>query len=182
MRVPAMVRWPGKVPAGVVSEEILTALDWYRTLATIAGAADRVPTDRPIDSVDASEFLLGRATSTGREHVLFAGPDGEMMSVKYAEIKVIFRYGEGIDKPIDKPMFPLVFDLSSDPAEHFNLMYNKMDMAFMFAPAFKALTEYKSSVEKYPNIKPGEEFSGYDNLVHTREPKTEAWELHHHAG
>ena len=39
-----MVRWPGKVPAGVVTEEMLAAVDWYRTLATIAGAAETSPT------------------------------------------------------------------------------------------------------------------------------------------
>jgi arylsulfatase A-like enzyme len=75
MRVPAMVRWPGKVPAGVVSDETLSALDWYRTIATIAGAADKVPDDRPIDGVDVSEYLLGKSPSTGREYVLFEGPE-----------------------------------------------------------------------------------------------------------
>ena len=186
VRVPAIVRWPGKVPAGVVTEEIFTAVDWYRTIATIAGAADRVPSDRPIDSVDASEFMLGKAESTGREYVLFEGPDGEPMSVKYGPIKVIFRYGEGIDKPIVKPMFPMVFDLGSDPGEDFNLMSEKLDMMWMFAPAFKALTDYKLSTVKYPNIKPGAEFSGYENVkgvIHKGEAKVADWELsHHHAG
>ena len=184
MRVPAMVRWPGKVPAGVVSEEMLSAVDWYKTFAALAGASDKVPTDRPMDGVDASAFLLGKSETAGRKHVLFAGPDGEMMSVKYGDIKVIFRYGEAIDKPIVKPMFPMVFDLASDPGERFNLMFEKMDMAFMFAPAFKALIEYKESTVKYPNIKPGADFSGYENLKgapHAGEAKAEDWEVHHHA-
>jgi arylsulfatase A-like enzyme len=182
MRVPAMVRWPGKVPAGVVSEEMLSAVDWYRTIATIAGAADRVPDDRPIDGVDASAYMLGQASSTGREHVLFAGPDGGLMSVKYGQIKIIFRYSEGIDKPIVKPQFPLIYDLASDPGEEFNLMFNKLDCMFMFAPAFQALGEYKQSLAKYPNIKPGEDFKGYqDQPTRDGEPKLEEYELHHHA-
>jgi arylsulfatase A-like enzyme len=185
MRVPAMVRWPGKVPAGVVSDDALTALDWYRTLATIAGAADKVPDDRPIDGVDASEFLLGKTKSSGREFVLFEGPDGEMMSVKYGNVKIIFRYSKGIEDPIVTPQFPLAYDLASDPGERFNLMYNTMDMAWMFGPAFKALTEYKVSTIKYPNIEPGKDFSGYgnlDGLVHKGEAKIADWELaHHHA-
>ena len=182
-RVPAMVRWPGKIPAGVISEEPVTAVDWYRTFATFAGAADKVPDDRPIDSVDTSELLLGNADSSGREYVLFAGPDGDMMSVKYGDIKVMFRYSEGIDKPIVKPQFPLVFDLGSDPGEKFNLMYDKLDMAFMFQPAFKALIEYKLSTVKYPNIKPGKEFKGYENVkgvIHAAEAKIGEYELHHH--
>ena len=48
LRVPFIIRWPGKVPAGVVSNEIVHALDMYSTLATWAGAA--LPTDRVIDS------------------------------------------------------------------------------------------------------------------------------------
>jgi arylsulfatase A-like enzyme len=47
MRVPAMVRCPGTVRAGVVTEQMLSAHDWYKTFAALAGALDRVPTDRP---------------------------------------------------------------------------------------------------------------------------------------
>ena len=53
MRAPAMVRWPGKVEAGAVTDEILSAVDWLPTLASLAGESKRVPTDRPIDGVDA---------------------------------------------------------------------------------------------------------------------------------
>jgi arylsulfatase A-like enzyme len=74
MRVPAIVRWPGKVPSSVVTEEALTANDWYKTFAALAGASDKVPTGRPIDGIDASAFLLGKSETTGRESVLFSGP------------------------------------------------------------------------------------------------------------
>ncbi|MGX5697387.1 sulfatase-like hydrolase/transferase [Agromyces soli] len=161
MRVPGMVRWPGKIPAGVVTNELLSAVDWFSTLATLAGAADRVPTDRPIDSVDVSEFLLGNADSTGRESILFCGPDGEPMSVKWHDIKVVLRYAEGIGEPICKPMFPHVYDLSSDPGEQYNLMSEKLDMGWMFAPAFREVGAYLRSVAQYPNTKPGEDFEGY---------------------
>ena len=78
-------------------------------------------------------------------------------------------------------MMPMVFDLSSDPGEKFNLMSTKLDMMWMFAPAFKALSEYKASTIKYPNIKPGSDFPGYENLQGTDsvvEPKEAAWEHH----
>jgi arylsulfatase len=177
-----MVRWPGKIPAGVVTEQCIAAVDWYRTFATIAGAADKVPDDRPIDSVDTSEFLLGNSKTSGREYVLLAGNDGDMMSVKYGDIKVIFRYAEGIDKPIVKPQWPLVFDLSSDPGEKFNLMITKLDMMWMFAPAFHALGEYKASLAKYPNIKPGEDFAGYGgDAAHDGHAPIAGYEVHHHA-
>jgi arylsulfatase A-like enzyme len=43
MRVPAMVRWPGKVPASVVTTEMLAAVDWLPTVAGMVGASKLVP-------------------------------------------------------------------------------------------------------------------------------------------
>ncbi len=161
MRVPAMVRWPGRVPAGVITEEMLSSHDWYKTLAALAGASDKVPTDRPMDGVDASKFLLGESEHTGRESLVFFGPDASMMSVKAHNIKVWLRYCEGFDKPILKPQLPIVFDLGSDPAERNNLFNDKMDIGWEMAVVLPAVFEYMKSFAQYPNIKPGEEFTGY---------------------
>jgi arylsulfatase len=156
-----MVRWPGRVPAGVITEEMLSSHDWYKTLAALAGASDRVPTDRPMDGVDASKFLLGESEHTGRESLVFFGPDASMMSVKAHNIKVWLRYCEGFDKPILKPQLPIVFDLGSDPAERNNLFNDKMDIGWEMAVVLPAVFEYMQSFARYPNIKPGEEFTGY---------------------
>jgi len=162
MRVPAMVRWPGKVPTGVITEEPLTCHDWYATFAALAGASDKVPTDRPMDTTDASQFLLGKSKTSGRKAVLFFGGDGELMSVKWRNIKAWLRYSEGDDKPYVKPQFPMVFDLASDPGERYNLFNDKMDMGWMFGICMQFITEYEKTVIQYPNIKPGqEEFGGY---------------------
>jgi len=161
MRVPAMVRWPGNVPAGVVSEEMLSAHDWYKTLAALAGASDKVPTDRPMDGVDASKFLVGQSATTGREALLFFGPDGSLMSVKWHNIKIWLRYSESIEKPIVTPQFPMIFDLGSDPAERNALFADKMDNGWMFELILPYVAAYEKSRAQYPNIKPGEEFTGY---------------------
>ena len=78
---------------------MLSAHDWYKTFAALAGASDKVPTDRPMDGVDASAFLLGDSEKTGRETLVFFGPDGSLMSSKWRNIKVVFRYSDGIDQP-----------------------------------------------------------------------------------
>ena len=161
MRVPAMVRWPGKVPTGVITEEMLSAHDWYKTFAALAGASDKVPTDRPMDGVDASKFLLGESKQSGRETLLFFGPDGSLMSSKWRQVKGVFRYCEGISEPILEPQFPMFFDLGSDPGERYNLFNTKLDMGWMFGVTFRAVAEYQKSIAQYPNIKPGEEFAGY---------------------
>ena len=171
MRVPAMVRCPKEVPAGVITEEMLSAHDWYKTFAALAGASDKVPTDRPMDGVDASKFLLGENEHTGRETLLFFGPDGSLMSVKYHNIKVWLRYSESIEKPIVTAQFPMFFDLGSDPGEKYVLSGDKMDVGWMFYAIGPFVEEYQQSIAQYPNIKPGEEFTGYQEV---NEPKLTA--------
>jgi arylsulfatase len=161
MRTAAMIRWPGKVPAGVVTQQILCAEDWYPTLAAMAGASNLIPKDRPIDGLDASAFVLGKSDTTGRDSYMFFGPDGELMSVKWHMYKTVFRYSEGFSKPIVKPQFPIFYDLSSDPHEDYNLFETKLDNAWMMAPVYKHIIQYEMSLKEYPNIKPGEEFNGY---------------------
>ena len=161
MRVGAMARWPGKVPAGVVTEEMLSAHDWYKTFAALAGASDKVPTDRPMDGVDASEFLLGRSEHTGRDTLVFFGPDGSMMSAKWHNVKIWLRYCDGFEKPILKPAFPLIYDLGSDPAEKNGLFNDRMDMGWEFGVVMRPVVEYEKSISEYPSIKPGQEFDGY---------------------
>ena len=160
-RTLAMIRWPGKVPAGVVSQEMLAAWDWLPTLARWQAPRDLVPKDRPIDGIDASAFMLGKSNTTGRDTYTFFGPDGELMSVKWHMYKMVLRYSEGVDKPIVKPQFPMFYDLSSDPHEDWNLFGTRLDNVWMVAPVFKAIGGYEGSVKKYPNIKPGEDFKGY---------------------
>ena len=162
-RVPAMIRWPGKIPAGVVTQQILAAVDWLPTLAGMVGASNLVPEDRPIDGVDASAFMQGNSDATGRDSYMFFGADGELMSVKWKICKVIFRY---TDSPAIKsgyitPAFPMFYDLSSDPHEDSNLMYTDLTCGWMMAPVFGCIGAYESSLGKYPNIKCGEEFKGY---------------------
>ena len=166
MRVPAIIRWPGKVPAGVVTNEMLAAVDWLPTLAGIVGASESVPKDRPIDGVDASAFMLGKSNTTGRDSYMFFGVDGALLSIKWKIYKAIFRYTEtpAIEKPYITPQFPLFYDLTSDPHEDNNLFDSDLTCGWMLAPCFKLIGEYQRGLKQYPNIKPGEEFTGYKKL------------------
>jgi arylsulfatase A-like enzyme len=148
MRTPAIVRWPGRVKAGTVTDEIFSAVDWFPTLASLAGESRRVPTDRPIDGIDASKFMLGQSATTGRDHVIYYGSDAAVMSVKWRTMKIVFRYTESASGPIVKPQWPLIFDLIDDPNEEWDLMAKRLDAL-------------QQSAARYPHIKPGEEFNGY---------------------
>ena len=107
--------------------------------------------------IDASAFMLGKSKTTGRESYLFFGPDAGPMSVKWKNIKVIFRYANSFETPY----WPRVYDLSSDPHEDYNLMVYKLDMTWMLGAALKYVADYQQSVAEHPNIKPGEDFTGY---------------------
>src|SRR6202030_654418 len=64
LRVPFIIRWPGRIPAGRVSNEMVHEVDTFTTLAAIAGAA--IPTDRAIDGGDQRAFLLGKTEISSR--------------------------------------------------------------------------------------------------------------------
>jgi arylsulfatase A-like enzyme len=65
LRWPVIICWPGWIPAGRVSNETMHEVDTLTTFAAIAGAA--VPTDRPIDGVAQTDFLLGRSKASNRQ-------------------------------------------------------------------------------------------------------------------
>jgi len=165
-RVPAMVRWPGHVPAGVVTQEMLADVDWLPTLAGMVGASNLVPKDRPIDGIDASPFMLGKSGSTGRDSYMLFDTDAQLMSIKWKIYKTIFRYTEAeprpaMEQPYVTPELPMIYDLSSDPHEDNNLFYSDLTCGWILGPDFKIIGAYERSVKQFPNIKPGEDFKGY---------------------
>jgi arylsulfatase len=87
IRVPFMVRWPGKISAGRVSNEIVHGVDMFATLAKFAGA--KVPDDRPIDSLDQSDFFLGKSEKSAREGFPIWNAN-TLMAVKWRNWKVHF--------------------------------------------------------------------------------------------
>jgi len=146
---------------------MLAAVDWLPTLASLVGASNLVPKDRPIDGKDASAFMLGESKSTGREDYMFSGTDGKLMSVKWRYYKMIKRMTPGpaldaVNQDYVEPQLPLFFDLSSDPQENFNLWTTTLTMGWVFDPMLTIVGAYEKSVIEYPNIPPGEkDFQGY---------------------
>lgn len=100
---------------------MVSAVDWFPTLAGLIGESPRVPTDRPIDGINVADHLLGKSAKSGREAVLYFGLDGRLMSVKWKNFKVIFRKSNSINDPITDVQVPIVHNLPNDPGEHWNL-------------------------------------------------------------
>lgn len=69
VRVPAVFRWPGKIPAGRVSSEIAANLDIYATFAELAGVP--LPSDRVVDGLSLWPLLNGKQTKSARDTFLY---------------------------------------------------------------------------------------------------------------
>jgi arylsulfatase A-like enzyme len=158
-RTVGMVRWPGRT-APRISDEIVASLDWLPTLASLVGEAKRVPTDRPIDGVDQSEFLLG-AEESAREHVVTYVGD-KIFAVKWRTLKVHFLTAESTFSPIVQHTFPMVYDIKNEPGETRELWKTEgYAHAWVMRPVMKILDDLAASQKQYPNIKTGQKFSGY---------------------
>ena len=70
-RVPGIVTWPGMVSADRVSDGIFSQMDLFPTVLTLAGADGAVPTDRYIDAVDQTSFLLDPAGVSNRKYLYY---------------------------------------------------------------------------------------------------------------
>ncbi|MEP1469386.1 MAG: arylsulfatase [Halieaceae bacterium] len=160
-RTPGMIRWTGKIEAGRVSDEIFSDLDWYPTLAAMIAETERVPSDRPIDGIDQSAFLLGKQAKSNREYIVTYVGD-QVFSVKWRTIKVHFLTAEGTFSPVVQHTFPQVYDIKNDPGETRELWQSEgYAHLWVMKPVMDILSQIAVSQKEYPNLKPGQDFSGY---------------------
>jgi arylsulfatase A-like enzyme len=138
VRVPFMVSWPGRVPAGQVDDRTVSSLDIFPTAAALAGAP--LPADRPYDGVDLMPFLTGRRadvpnpTLYWRAGATFAIRDGKWKLIDMnkapptAEPSGGRLFKPGPEDPASLPPYPptygrhaMLFDRTEGPAETHNL-------------------------------------------------------------
>jgi arylsulfatase A-like enzyme len=114
-RLPCIVRWPGQVPAGKVSDAILATIDFMPTFANLAGF--EVPSDRRIDGVDLTDLFLGKQ-ETGRDHFYFHDAGVRQGKWKYLKAQAFF-HGYAIED--DREKVEELYDLETDLGERTNL-------------------------------------------------------------
>ena len=149
LRTPFVIRWPGKVPAGHISNEIVHIVDLYTTLARVAGA--EVPKDRPIDGVDQLAFFLGKQENSNREGFPAYVAD-RLSAVKWHNWKMHLVWQENASDPPHKLPLPKVINLLTDLKEQRDvLQYN----SWVTYPMKKIIVEVEDSLRKYPPIRPG---------------------------
>jgi arylsulfatase len=152
LRVSFLIRWPGKIPARSVSNEIVHEMDLFPTFATVAGG--KVPNDRIIDGFDQTEFLLGKQKESKRESVIiYVGND--LYGVKWRNWKLVTReLDAGFGVPAKTYSVPLIYNLHLDPKEQFPMQEVEKDLWVRY-PASQALMDHLATFKKEPAIKPG---------------------------
>jgi arylsulfatase A-like enzyme len=150
LRVPFIIRWPNKIPAGRISNEIVHGVDTFTTFAKIAGAES--PHDRPIDGVDQTDFFLGQQNSNREGFPVFVAD--RLEAVKWRNWKMSF-YEAQRDwwSPAIKLGVPKIFDLFTDPKEEYPA--TATENAWVAGLMMKIVVEFEQSLKRYPPIAPG---------------------------
>jgi arylsulfatase A len=124
-RVPFLARWPGKVPAGAVSQRLIGQFDLLATFADLLGAT--LPPDAGEDSVSFLPVLLGQDDGPIRRDLICQSINGSF-AIRDGHWKLAFCPGSGgwssprpRDDSSNLPEFQL-FDLQADPGERTNLV------------------------------------------------------------
>jgi arylsulfatase len=171
-RVPTFVRWPGKFPAGITLNGIVSHEDWLPTFAAAAGATDikeKLLTGTSIngrnyrnhiDGYNQLDYLSGKVKDSPRNEFWYVNDDGQIVAARYDDWKVVFleNRGEAFGvwrEPFTELRVPLLFNLRRDPfekAQHNANVYNDwfLDHPFIIVPIQSLAAKFLMSMKEYP--------------------------------
>jgi arylsulfatase len=170
-RVPALVRWPGKIPAGRVSNDIVAHEDWLPTLLAAAGVPDvkeRLLQGHQagaksfkvhLDGYNQLDHLMGKGPSARKEFFYF-NDDGLLVALRYNQWKLVFaeQRAHGFDvwqEPFTRLRLPKLFSLRADPferADHEAIGYSRwrIDRVFALVPAQAFVAQFLGTFKDFP--------------------------------
>jgi arylsulfatase len=149
LRAPFLIRWPGKVAAGSVSNEIIHVVDLLPTLGKIAGY--KVPDDRIIDGVDQIEFFLGKQEKSNREGFIVYNND-EVYGYKWRNWKMHLVELDNMNSEPQPLNVPRAYNLITDPKEEYNLA---SEATWILPVLFKKIVEFQKTLVEEPPIQLG---------------------------
>ncbi|MBV8919416.1 arylsulfatase [Bradyrhizobium sp.] len=172
-RVPAMVRWSGKIKPGSVSNDIMSHLDWMPTLLAAAGVPDikekllggykagDMTYKVHLDGYNFLPYLTAAETKSPRVEYFYFSDEGDLMGLRYDNWKLAFAIQPAPgtlavwQKEFEHPRIPYVFNLRTDPYERATITSNtyydwELDHAFMLVPAQTMVGEFLATFKEYP--------------------------------
>jgi arylsulfatase A-like enzyme len=172
-RVPAMVRWPGHIKPGQVTNEVFAALDWFPTLLAAAGEPDiknKLLTGYDsmgktfkvhLDGYNQLPMLTNDQEKSARKEFFYVNDDAELVAIRYENWKVVFceqktpgtldLWGE----PFVCRRLPKLYNLRTDPYERADITSNTywdwtIQRAFLFVPAQAFVSQFVASFKDFP--------------------------------
>jgi arylsulfatase len=141
-RVPCMVRWPGRVKPGSISNDVVSGLDWMPTL--LAAAGNPIVKEQLLKGVDAAgkkfkvhldgydqlPYLTGQQPRSARREFFYFNDDGDLVGLRYENWKFVFmeQRCQGTlqvwAEPFTALRLPKLFDLHADPYERADVTSN----------------------------------------------------------
>jgi len=173
-RVPAMVRWPGKIKAGSVSNGIVHHMDWFPTFLAAAGEPDvkekllkgGVEANGRtykvhLDGYNLTPLLTGKTKESPRKEIFYFSDDGDLTALRYLDWKLIFmeQRAQGTlrvwAEPFTRLRVPLMFNLRRDPYERAQITSNTyydwlIDRAFLMVPAQVYVGKFLQTFKEFP--------------------------------
>ena len=173
-RVPCMVRWPGKIPAGSVSNDIVSHLDWLPTLLAMAGDTDvteKLLRGYKVGDTTYKVHLDGfnqlghltnpKKTKSARESFLYCNDDQQLTGLRYDNWKLVFMEQRVRGtlriwaEPFISLRLPKIYNLRLDPYERADVTSNTyydwlLDRAFLLVPAQDYVGKFLTTFREYP--------------------------------
>jgi len=140
VHVPAMAWWPGVIEPNRVRGDMIHVTDFYTTAAKVAGVHDKVPSDRVVDGIEQSSFLL--AGNKSRRDYMFHYSGAHLGAIRIGQFKRHMAGGHG---GLPGKAF---FDVYKDPKEENGVM---VSMLWAWVPFDDALKIHDELIEKFPH-------------------------------
>jgi arylsulfatase A-like enzyme len=181
-RVPAMVRWPGRIKPGTVSNELIAHLDWLPTLVAIGGDTQvkekllkgykvgDMTYKVHLDGDNLLPYLTGQAAKTARESFFYINDDQQMVALRYDNWKLVFMEQQVAGtlqlwaNPFTSLRVPKIFNLRTDPYERADITSNTyydwlIDHIFLLVPSQAYVGDFLMTFKEFPQRQKADSFN-----------------------
>ena len=193
-RVPAILRWPGRIKPGQVSNEIVAHHDMLPTILAVAGDAqvsDKLQTGYKIgdmtykvhlDGFNLVPYLTGQATKSPRESFFYINDDQQVVALRYDNWKIVFMEQRANGQmliwanPFTSLRVPKIFNLRTDPYERADITSNTyydwlFDHVYLLVPAQDYVGQFLATFRDYPQRQKAASFNLDEVMAKLKESK-----------
>ena len=172
-RVPAMVRWPGHIKPGSVSNEIIAHLDWLPTFLAMAGdpqikdellkgyKVGNMTYKVHLDGDNLLPYLTGQTEKSPRESFFYINDDQQLTALRFDNWKLVFMEQQTPGtmliwaNPFTSLRVPKMFNLRMDPYERADVTSNtywdwEIDHVYLLVPAQEYVGKFLATFKDYP--------------------------------